>query len=101
MRMHVGSAAARPTLWRLWQLLVLTLIIMVYLLYKNQHRAKAFLLSFLNFEAVLVVEVCPTHGQLILLRSSVTVQIRCIAVQLCIELWDISSGHPPQPPAPL
>ena len=37
------------------------LIAMGYLLYKNRHRAKAFLLSFFNFEAVLVVEVRPTH----------------------------------------
>lgn len=53
------------------QLLVLTLIVMGYLLYKNQQRAKAFLLSFLNFEAVLVVEVRPTIAVLTLLRSSV------------------------------
>ena len=43
-----------------WQLLFLMLIAMGYLLFKNKHRAKAFLTSFLNFEAVLVVEVCPT-----------------------------------------
>ncbi len=41
------------------QLLLLTLIAMLYLLYKNGHRAKVFLLGFLNFELVLVVEVCP------------------------------------------
>ena len=39
------------------QLLLLTLIAMCYLLYKNGHRAKAFLLGFLNFEVFLVVEV--------------------------------------------
>jgi hypothetical protein len=43
------------------QLLLLTLIVMSYLLFKNRHRAKALLLSFLNFEVVLVVEVRPLH----------------------------------------
>ena len=43
------------------QLLLLALIAMSYLLFKNRHRAKAFLLGFLNFELVLVVEVCPLH----------------------------------------
>ena len=39
------------------QLLFLVLIVMSVLLYKNQHRAKEFLLSFLNFEGVLAIEV--------------------------------------------
>ncbi len=43
------------------QILLLTLIAMAYILYKKRHRAKALLLSFLNFELVLVVEVCPLH----------------------------------------
>ena len=42
------------------QLLLLTLIVMSYLLYKNRHRAKALLLGFLNFEVFLVVEVMST-----------------------------------------
>jgi hypothetical protein len=42
------------------QLLLLTLIAMSYFLYKNRHRAKALLLGFLNFEALLVVEVMST-----------------------------------------
>ena len=47
------------------------LIGMGFLLKKNRHRAKAFLLSFLNFEVVLVVEVRPTHRLSIPTRSSV------------------------------
>ncbi len=43
------------------QLLLLALIAMSYLLFKNRHRAKALLLGFLNFELVLVVEVRPLH----------------------------------------
>ncbi len=39
------------------QILLLTLAIMSYLLYKNKHRAKEFLASFLNYEGLLVVEV--------------------------------------------
>ena len=39
------------------QLLFLVLVVMSVLLYKNQHRAKEFLLSFLNFEGVLAIEV--------------------------------------------
>ena len=73
----------------LWQLLVLMLIGMGFLLKKNWHRAKAFLLSFLNFEVVLVVEVRPTHRLSIPTRSSV--QPRLIALQLCLELWDVIS----------
>ena len=69
---------------------------MGYLLYKNQHRAKEFLLSFLNFEAMLVVEVRPTVAVLTSLRCSV--QTRCIAVQLCLELWDIASAKLPTLP---
>jgi hypothetical protein len=45
----------------MWQLLFLMLIAMGYLLFKNKHRAKAFLVSFLNFEVVLVLEVRPFH----------------------------------------
>ena len=57
------------------QLLLLTLIAMSYLLYKNQHRAKAFLLSFLNFELVLVVEVCPLHHLAFTPHPSVTTRL--------------------------
>jgi hypothetical protein len=56
------------------QLLLLMLIAMAYLLHKNQHRAKAFLLSFLNFELVLVVEVRPLH-HLIVPHPSVTTRL--------------------------
>jgi hypothetical protein len=51
------------------QLLLLLLFAMGYLLYKNKHRAKAFLISFMNFEVVLVIEVCPPHRHRIMLRS--------------------------------
>ena len=83
------------------QLLLLTLIAMSYLLYKNQHRAKAFLLGFLNFELVLVVEVCPLH-HLSMPLSSVTTHLS-LSLQLCLELWDIASVKLPTlpiPPAP-
>ena len=73
----------------LWQLLVLMLIGMGFLLKKNRHRAKAFLLSFLNFEVVLVVEVRPAHCLSISPRPSV--HTRLIALQLCLELWDVAS----------
>ena len=39
------------------QILLLTLAVMSYLVYKNKHRAKEFLASFLNYEGLLVVEV--------------------------------------------
>ena len=41
------------------QLLLLVLIVMGLLLWKNKHRAKEFLVSFLNFEGMLVIEVRP------------------------------------------
>ena len=61
------------------QLLLLALIAMSYLLFKNRHRAKALLLGFLNFELVFVVEVCPLHHLTITSHPSV-------ATQLCLEL---------------
>ena len=59
------------------QLLLLALIAMSYLLYKNQHRAKAFLLGFLNFELVLVVEVCPLHSITLRSRRTLPSQRTC------------------------
>ena len=41
------------------QLLLLMVVAMGYFLYKNKHRAKAFLLSFIAFEGLLVIEVSP------------------------------------------
>jgi hypothetical protein len=69
----------------LQQLLLLTVIAMSYLLYKNRHRAKAFLLGFLNFEVILVVEVCPLHHLTITPHLSVATH-----VSLCSYAW--SSG---------
>ena len=71
------------------QLLLLTLIAMCYLLYKNGHRAKVFLLGFLNFELVLVVEVCPLHH--LIDHDAPVGRNALVAVQLCLELWDIAS----------
>ena len=57
------------------QILLLTLIAMAYLLYKKRHRAKALLLSFLNFEFVLVVEVCPLHHLALMPHPSVATHL--------------------------
>ena len=59
---------------------------MSYLLYKNRHRAKALLLSFLNFEALLVVEVMSTPS---FERAAPFRDNALVAVQLSLELWDI------------
>ena len=63
------------------QLLLLTLIAMSYLLHKNRHQAKAFLLGFLNFELVLVVEVRPLD-HLGMPHTSVTMHL-----SLCSYAW--------------
>ncbi len=47
------------------QLLIMTLVLMGFLLYKNQDRAREFILSFVKTEFVIAVEVatailCPT-----------------------------------------
>ena len=77
------------------QLLLLTLIAMSYLLYKNQHRAKAFLLSFLNFELVLVVEVRPLH-HLVMPHPSVTTRLSLCS---CASSYGTSrrQNYPPSP----
>ena len=51
-----GTACVAP-LRAYLQILLLTLAVMSYLVYKNKHRAKEFLASFLNYEGLLVVEV--------------------------------------------
>ncbi len=76
------------------QVLLLTLIAMSYLLYKNPHRAKAFLLGFLNFELVLVVEVCPLHHLTIKSHLSVATHLSvCSYVLRC----GTSRAYPPHP----
>jgi hypothetical protein len=66
------------------QILLLTLIAMAYLLFKKRHRAKALLLSFLNFELVLVIEVCPLHQLAITPHPSVTTRLSlCSCVRSC------------------
>ncbi len=82
-----GSCIVSPLMR---QLLLLTQIAMSYLLYKNQHRAKAFLLGFLNFELVLVVEVCRLH-YLIMPHPSVTTHL---------SLCRCASSCGTYPPAP-
>ena len=71
------------------QVLLLTLIAMAYLLYKNPHRAKRFLLGFLNFELILVVEVCPLHHLTITPHPSVATH-----VSLCRCVWSYGTSLP-------
>ena len=66
------------------QLLLLTLIAMCYLLYKNGHRAKVFWLGCLNFELVLVVEVCPLHRLALMAYLSITTHLSlCSCASSC------------------
>ena len=45
----------------MWQLLVVTFVLMGFLLYKNQHRAREFLMSFVSTEFLIVVEVATAN----------------------------------------
>ena len=76
------------------QLLLLTLIAMLYLLYKNGHRAKVFLLGFLNFELVLVVEVCPLHHLTITPHPSIATRLSLCS---CPSSCGTSLPYPPSP----
>jgi hypothetical protein len=79
------------------QLLLLTLIVMSYLLFKNRHRAKAFLLGFLNFELVLVVEV-RRHHHLSMPHPSVTTRLSLCS---CVSSSGTSRAcEPTDPPHP-
>lgn len=44
-----------------WQLLALMLIPLIYLVYKNKLRARKFLVSFIKFEGLLIIEVRPIN----------------------------------------
>ena len=45
----------------MWQLLIMTLVLMGFLLYKNQDRAREFLLSFVSTEFRIVVQVATAN----------------------------------------
>ncbi len=84
------------------QLLLLALIAMAYLLFKNRHRAKALLLGFLNFELVLVVEVRPCHHlsmphPSVTTRLSLCSSVRSFGTSLPYKLPALSKTHPPSP----
>jgi len=78
------------------QILLLTLIAMAYLLYKKRHRAKALLFSFLNFEFVLVVEVCTLHRLTITPHPSVATHLSLCS---CASSFGTSQAYtyPPHP----
>ena len=79
------------------QILLLTLIAMAYLLYKKRHRAKALLFSFLNFELVVVVEVCPLHRLTITPHPSVATHLSLCS---CASSFGTSQAYLPTLPHP-
>ena len=89
------------------QLLLLALIAMSYLLYKNRHRAKALLLDFLNFELVLVVEVRPLHHlsmphPSVITRLSLCSSVRSFGTSRAYKLPALSKNtHRPHPTSAL